>query len=382
TDTLNVPMWQAEMFLAPESTIGITHKSGSEGTKTYVYTDLTGGIDIVGDFLSSDGGGVPGVEFKGIRFEHIVYNSDGSQFDIADFSFASEQKSTAGFPLNINDIGIDISMPRVGITFDLALVLSDAGFSAEAGLGIYGAFDFSGDRETFRFDGVDLTHIEISQQCNGITLEGRLDFYNNDATYGDGLKGHIHVVLPMGIEGSLTVQFGTKKNPGVENPVFNTRDFYPYWYVDGLIRIPAGVTIFSGFAIYGFGGGVYYRMRPDYSALTSTASMFGEEGVEPASGVRYIPDWETLGGFKIMAILGTQPSENAFNMDVTIEMSFTTAGGVGSFSIDGAGYVMVSFQDRPEAKIYATIHFAYINPGDGSERVEGDFAIYVDFGEF
>ena len=49
SDTLNVPMWVADMFLTPESVIGITHRSGSEGIKTYVYTDLSGGIDITGD---------------------------------------------------------------------------------------------------------------------------------------------------------------------------------------------------------------------------------------------------------------------------------------------------------------------------------------------
>ena len=79
-----------------------------------------------------------------------------------------------------------------------------------------------------------------------------------------------------------------------------------------------------------------------------------------------------------MAILGTQPSEEAFNMDVTIEMNFNASGGVGLFSIDGEGYVMASFDQRPDAKITASVHFAYVNPGDGSERVEGNFAIMVD----
>ncbi len=388
SDTLDIPMWDvAEMYFAPESTIGFEHRSGGEGEKTYVYTDLTGGINITGNLGGGEGAGIPGVNFRGIRFEHIVYNSDGSQFDVGDFSFTSEQKSTAGFPVNINDIGIDLSLPRVGITFDLALTLSDAGFSAEAGFGVYGALDVTGERDVFSFSGVDLRSIEIHQEVSSVRLDGRLDFYNGDAVYGDGIKGSLAVVMPMGLAASMTVQFGTKKRAGVINPRFNTADYFPYWYVDGLVVLPSpGIIVFSGFAIYGFGGGVYYRMRPNYSGVTANSSMIADDDqreiVEaPESGVTYVPDWDTFFGFKIMAVLGTSPDAQVFNMDVGIEMNFNESGGLGLFAIDGAGYVMASFAERPNAKVRATIHFEYSNPGDGSKRVAGNFAIYVDFGE-
>ncbi len=250
----------------------------------------------------------------------------------------------------------------------------DAGFSAEAGFGIYGALDVTGDRDIFRFDGVDLESIEIHQEISSVRLDGRLDFYNGDAVYGDGIKGSLSVVMPMGLAASLTVQFGTKKRAGVLNPEFNTADYFPYWYVDGLVVLPApGIVVFSGFAIYGFGGGVYYRMRPDYSAIASTSSMMGEEREEaPTSGVTYVPDWNTMFGFKIMAVLGTTPDAQVFNMDVGIEMNFNESGGLGLFAIDGAGYVMASFAERPSAKVRATLHFEYSNPGDGSKRVAGN----------
>ncbi len=65
SDTLNMPMWDvAEIYLDLESTIGIERTNGARGLRTSVYTDLSGGLNIIGDLGAGEGGGVPGVDSR------------------------------------------------------------------------------------------------------------------------------------------------------------------------------------------------------------------------------------------------------------------------------------------------------------------------------
>ena len=375
-DTLTVPMWAAKMRLRPDSEIRI-----QVGDSTYASTNLSGDIGINGD-LASGGSAIPGLNFSGMVFEGFKLSTSEPHFDVDSvyFSHASPQKKVAGFPVNVNNISLNITdITRPGINFDLDIVLGD--FSAEFGFGVFGRLSFEGGRFSAGFGGIDLRSITIEQTISGITLSGSLEFYNHDAVYGDGVKGYLDVTLPMKLRARLSAQFGTKKTS--PTAVYGTADNYPYWFVDGLVNFPGGVPIFSGFGIYGFGGGVYHHMRIDESSLPSASTTIAGtsasgEGVR--SSVRYIPDFGTFLGMKLTAVLGTHPSSEAFNMDATLAAEFNSTGGLNYIGISANGYIMASITERSSAKIWATVNIRYSIPADGNANLHGEFEVFVNVG--
>ncbi len=375
-DELTVPMWAATLHLRPDSEIRL-----QVGDSSYVSTNLSGDISITGD-VGSEGSSssLPGLDFAGITFEGLKLSTADPHFDIDTiyFSHASPQKSVAGFPVNINNISLNLDdLSRPGIDFDLDLVLGD--FNAAFGFGIFGRLNFDDGSFTADFDGVDLNSITLHQTISSISLDGELDFYRHDPTYGDGLKGYIGVVLPMDLSANLTVQFGTIRNS--PSASFDTEDYYNYWFVDGLVTIPGGVPIFSGFGIYGFGGGAYHHMQIDALTLPSPASTLdGTEGRSDShrTSVRYIPDYHTFLGLRLTAVMGTQPSSEAFNMDATLTAEFTDAGGLSYIGISADGYIMASLSDRSSAKVWADVNLAYHVPADGNANFHGEFNVYAN----
>jgi hypothetical protein len=372
-DTLTVPMWAARMRLRPDSEIRI-----QVGDSTFASTNLSGDIGINGDLVSG-GSSIPGLNFSGMVFEGFKLSTSEPHFaiDSVYFSHASPQKQVAGFPVNINDISLNISdMSRPGINFDLQIVLGD--FGAEFGFGVFGRLSFEGGRFDVGFGGIDLRSITINQTISGIQLIGSLTFYNRDPVFGDGVKGFLDVTLPMQLRARLTAQFGTKKTSPTALP--NTADNYSYWFVDGLVTFPGGVPIFSGFGIYGFGGGAYHHMRIDESSLPSAAAtLAGSSGGEGSgTSVRYIPDFGTFLGMKLTAVLGTHPSSDTFNMDATIAAEFNSSGGLNFIGISASGYVMASISERSSAKIWADVNIRYSIPADGNANLHGDFNVYVN----
>ncbi len=372
-DTLTVPMWAARLHLRPDSEIRL-----QVGDSSYVSTNLSGDIGITGDVGSSTSS-VPGMNFQGIVFEGLKLSTSEPHFDIDNvyFSHASPQKSVSGFPVNVNNISLNLNeLDRPGIDFDLDLVLGD--FNATFGLGIFGRLSFEDGGFTASFDGVDLNSIRIDQTISSIRLLGELDFYRHDDEYGDGVRGYLDVTLPMDLRASLTVQFGTKHtNPSA---AYNTEGYYNYWFVDGLVTFPGGIPIFSGFGIYGFGGGAYHHMMIDTTSLPSAASTLeGTGGGESSrTSVRYIPDFHTFLGMRLTAVLGTQPSSETFNMDATLAAEFTDAGGLAYIGISADGYIMASLSDRGSAKIWADVSIGYHVPADGNANFHGEFNVYAN----
>ncbi len=379
-DTLNVPMWHSKMYFNPNSEI-LFEYSSETNAETHLTALLHGGIKIEGDIQDAVSS-IPALNMNGIRFEGLRLSTKDPKFGIQDLNFghASPQKSVAGFPINIKDIGLNLNdITKPGIDFKVGLTLSDAGFSADLGFGIFAKLNLLDSRDRFGFDRLDLQSIKIEQTISGVSLKGELQFYRNDPTYGRGMKGMLDVTIPMDLTAKMTVQFGTIKNR--PDARFNTADYYSYWYVDGLITLPTGIPIFSGFGVYGFGGGVYHHMRRG-NEPPSSSNVLAADTLSRPSGVRYVPDFNTVLGLKVTAVIGTHTSAEAFNMDVTLEATFSSSHGLTMVSIRGDGYIMAKISERESAKVRANIAIEYHNDPEGGKRVSGRFDVYVKFGDY
>ncbi len=377
-DTLNIPMWgAAQMFFKPNSSVEIGLNDRVKGD--HITAILHGGVHLVGDF-----GAISDVAFKGVNFEGLYISTfadpEGRYFKADSFyvAHASPQKSASGFPVNISNINLNINTPtRPGIEFDLQLLFSEGSTSigADATFGVFATFNKIGDRFEVGFGGVDVGRIGIDVSVSVMKLRGELEFYKDDPTYGNGTRGNIRVELPMDISGELTAYFGTVGGPSRGR--FGTRDYYAYWLVDGMITFP-GLPIFSGFAIYGFGGGAYHHM-------TMASDLPDPQNTQSGSGrtsIRYVPNFDTSLGLKFAAVFGTHPSSEAFNMDVRLQAEFNSSFGLNFISVGGDGYFMASLTERGDAKVWANVNLMFDNRPAEGPKFTGNFDVFVRVGEY
>ncbi len=370
-DTLGMDIWKAKVTLHPDSQILF---KGGTTVETELSMDLNGTVTIEGDL------GVPQLSLPGIEFQ-ALHLSTKDQFSIRHFGFTSPQKSAAGFPVNINDIGFGGGFSNPALNFDVGLTLSNAGFSAEVGFEIIGeTYTNSSDQIRLRYDRTRLDAISIDQTMDGgIKIAGSLQFYQEDPVYGNGMRGDVSVMLPMELGVDVAVQFGTLRTNSTAN--FNTAGYFSYWYVDGLVSLPAGVPLFPGFAAYGFGGGAYHHMEAVSPPSASDAEATLTAG---ASGGRsrtvYRPRFETLLGLKATVVVATSPSKETFNMDVTLAAQFNNHGGLDTIGIEGRGFIMAKISERDQAKVRANIAIGYANDSEGGKRVSGNFDVFIKIG--
>ncbi len=379
-DTLNIPMWDAaQMFFKPNSSIEIGLNDPERGD--HITATLHGGVHLVGDF-----GAIPMLNFKGINFEGLYLSTHADEqgrYFAADsiyFAHASPQKSASGFPVSIENINFNINtITRPGVEFDIILNFSEGStaIGAEATFGVFARFEKIGDRFEVGFDRVDVGRIGIDVEVSVMKLEGELEFYRDDPTYGNGTRGHIRVELPMNIAGELTAYFGTIGNSTLGR--FGTEQYYAYWLVDGMIQFP-GVPIFSGFAIYGFGGGAYHHMTLDPATLPSAQSTMS--GGSERSPARYIPSFDVGLGLKFTAVFGTHPQSDGFNMDVSLAAEFNSSYGLNFISVRGDGYFMAAITDRGDAKVWANVAIVFDNRPAEGPKFTGNFDVFVRVGDF
>ncbi|MFZ6009909.1 MAG: hypothetical protein ACOYXT_06120 [Bacteroidota bacterium] len=378
-DTLNIPMWgAAQMFFKPNSSIEIGFNDPEKGDHATAL--LHGGVHLVGDF-----GAIAGVAFRGINFEGLYLSTSpdeqGRYFkaDSLYIAHASPQKSASGFPVNIENINFNINtITRPGLEFDLILNFAEGStaIGAEARFGVFATFEKVGDEFRVGFGGVDVGRIAIDVEISVMKLEGELQFYRDDPTYGNGTRGNIRVELPMNISGELTAYFGTVGSP--QRGRYGTADYFNYWFVDGMITFP-GLPIFSGFAIYGFGGGAYHHMTMRESQLPNPQDTRTGSG---RTSVVYVPSYTTALGLKFTAVFGTHPSSDAFNMDVRLAAEFNSSFGLNFINIGGEGYFMASITDRGEAKVWAHVDMLFDNREDSGPKFSGNFDVFVRVGDY
>ncbi len=229
-----------------------------------------------------------------------------------------------GFLISISDIGLkSMSDTQLGLDFTLKLNLvgeSSGSFAADAGLTLVGTLDEGAGIQSWKYKTIQVNEIGVDIDGGAFKINGRLIFYRNDVMYGDGFNGTVKAEFTPGLKVTATAIFGNVKE-------------MRYWYADALINFPVGIPIFAGVGIYGFGGGVYYGMKMDNQGV-------GSDLGRTASGVVYVPDERSGLGLKAIVSIGSYPKPEAFNADVTFEISFFKGGGVRYIAFGGNGYIV------------------------------------------
>ena len=350
----------------PDATLGIE----AVGNDVTVEAILTGSLTINKSFpdLKNVTVNLPDVDFQQLKIRNKPpYLSANS------FAFASPEKGFAGFPVSIDpEDGVELLTKgddRAGLALGFQVGLDgneESAISGGTNFTIWGKMVEKNGKQSWTLDKPELNSIWVDASVASCEIKGEIDLYNGDEKFGDGFRGALAVTFRPIVSLSATVQFGTTDYKNAGKP-------YRYWYVDGMAVMQAGLPIYPGLGIYGFGGGAYYHMKP-VGGIPAAGSLKGDadkvagfdqdKGGATTSGVTYDPDPQILFGLKATAVLGTMPSPNAFNGDITLEASFFEGGGLNEISLGGNAYFGTELApnkrpDESKAPIVASALFKY-----------------------
>ncbi|MGV9012786.1 MAG: hypothetical protein ACOH13_09355 [Flavobacteriales bacterium] len=385
--------WKAKLDLQPTSYLRAMMMR--EDTAAFAKVVLNGSLTIDGEI-----DGLGWLDFRDIRFQGLTFetrdpytNADESGV----FSLASPQKymggseelptgdepsstgSAGGFPVSITRVEVERrnldGSPLAGLAFDINLQLTGETniFTATTRIAVLGELNTTALHE-WGHHSVDLDSIGVSGETGAVKIEGGLRWYNDDATYGDGINGSAHAWFMKGaLEVAAAVQFGNK-------------DGLRYWFADAMIAKDNGFSPGSPFNIYGFGGGAWYKMRrngvlPSSQQITD-AQIANQDDADYTPGltlshVTYVPDASKPFGFEAKIIFGDGAGGTAYNGDVTAGMTFTTSGGVETAFMDGNAYMLSERDERDYVPIHGTVHIAYDYPND---IFSANFQMYISIG--
>lgn len=311
-DTLSFDLWKARAMLLPNSSIELKIKNGAFLPKA----NLNGNITIASNKSASDESEVQGkktLDFKGITFQNLQLQTVSPVISVDNMGYTGNV-SFSNFPVSIGNINVSIKETTARLDFDLGLNLMESiGAGATARIGIKGKLYEENFKQKWKYDGLDLSAINIKAEFSGFKMNGQLILMEDDPVYGDGFNAELEVDVVNVVNVKSKAIFG--------------RTTFKYWYFDASVKWPAAP---SPFMINGFGGGAYYKMRR-------------KEGISPTefspSGLSYIPD-ETRGlGLKALIYFHIG-KEEVCDGEAGLEIAFNSNGGINTLAIFGKANIM------------------------------------------
>lgn len=324
------------ILINSNSTVSVSTRDGEFYPKAVLHGKLN--IQVPG----SSGAALADITFQGLTIQR-----DEPQVDIEALSMQSGMMS--GFPVQVTEIKVqkDKEKKDLGLLFSATANLMNGKIEGETSFVIW-ATRADGD---WKFKSFELRKIAVDADLGNISIKGQLINYKDDAVYGNGYFGAVEMSLTPGIAVSATAQFGN---------VAGDR----YWYADASVKMASGISVFPGFAIYGFGGGAYYHMQRNVpvnilmesNAETPSTPKPGKTD----SGITYTPNKNIALGLSAKVIIGTQPSPSAFNGSVTFGMEFSSDFGLKKLYFLGDGRFMTEMnKSGDDAKVKAAVSIDY-----------------------
>lgn len=276
-------------------------------------------------------------------------------FSPGTWSFASPQKSMAGFPVSINNIVLETAPAQpdelcaAQLRFQITVNLDSGKIGGNGAFRLIGAINrsTSGDNFSFapRFKDFKVDRIDVFATMPSVAMRGFVEFYDNDTKWGTGFFAAIKATFQSAqLELNANARFGRVQD-------------YRYWYVEAKAIVASGIPFMTGYAFYGAGLAAWYHVNVDMTGTRPSATNGGSSS--PSSGASMRPDKNTLFGFRIMAVLGTSPDPARMNADIGIAAQFSSSGGISQLAITGDLWMMANFANRPNAPVRGSLNISY-----------------------
>lgn len=333
-------LWGAHLTLYQNSLIEIQNINGVYKPRAVLHGQMN--INLTNE-----------VNLSEFNFENMAITTDAPYMTIGTCSMSSGLM--AGLPVSISHIGFRSEGNNVGLN-----MVADVSFmsSNESGFGAAGSFTIWAERHTtsgflgYSYKRTQIHGFAIDVNQGPFQFAGSLELFQDHPAYGKGFKGMIQARFQPGISVQAVAQFGKVND-------------YRYWYVDALASQRAGIPIFTGVAIYGFGGGASYRMKmvnptsyafPENYNASDTTKIAGVS----LSSTTYTPDHTYGLGLQASVVLGTHPTPRAVNGQLTFRIQFYSGGGVESINLSGSAVMASNIGTNPtNAPIRLTMNIGY-----------------------
>ncbi len=224
----------------------------------------------------------------------------------------------AGFPIEIAPPKAVADNHGFGVELGAYVALGDAAahiMNAGGAVRLMGKITLDGKRPKPVFSGVYPSRFGVKGNFGAGTVDAAIDiFYGDDSKYGNGFKGVGSVKIPELATVEATVQFGKVSG-------------YYYAYADASVILAPGIPIAppTPLVINGLGGGFYYNMAPDDPAPVTTITNRPAPNAPPTpgytnSGGTYRP---SKGGWGIKArVYVTLADPHLMTSSLEVESSF------------------------------------------------------------
>ena len=182
-------------------------------------------------------------------------------------------------------------------------------------------------------------------------LKGRIGFFRNDATYGEGLRGSLMVTIMDKVTFGAGAGFGTVKKPGSET------ETYDWWYVEGVAKCTPGIPL-GAVNLTGLGGGFAYNMAPKEDRMNADPRKLrkaGEKGLEGnmvSSGMEFVPHYDAWSAKAGIAIALADPK--AMNADGYISLR-VSEGKFSGFTLQVNASVITNYNAEDDTNSNVTI---------------------------
>lgn len=216
---------------------------------------LNGSLSIAADLDNIGQIDLPQLTVQGMKFH---YSSDPNHkfFTGGTYSFASPQKTIGGYPININAIE-EINLPQnrnfgINIVYGLSLGSQADAFSVTGNLALKAKTEITNNNIKFSFVGSSFDSLNISGKISVVDVLGKIYFYKNNPTYGNGLMGSVEADFEPGVKIVAQAYFGQfRNNQNVNN----------YWGIYGGAKFNEAIPVLGVMECNAFAGGVYYNMK-------------------------------------------------------------------------------------------------------------------------
>jgi hypothetical protein len=323
---INIPIWAANLNIDEGSGLSITKDAHGPAISFTLQGDISlQGVNIPNTPFTYN---MPGIKFTDFTLANRkADNSPGFYFHEGNWSQTSAQKSIGPFDVSIDPPKPYLNTNQFGLSVKTELDLEV--FQGSTTLTVYGNVTWQPQNNLLPnvdFGGVQVEEITVDGEFGPVEISGVLNFYRNQATFGDGIKGKVRATFSPIIEVDATAVFGKTAGSGG----------FRYWYVDAMARTGYTLPLFYPLGISGFGGGVYHNMemsvpqnkKPDQMVAGTEPTDDFLENTDPsqsASGTPYLPKKGTT-GFKagiMLALTNEVGGGKVFNGSLWAEMSFS-----------------------------------------------------------
>jgi len=354
----------AKLKIEPTSTLSMNLKKGRKKFMINLngeagWNDAT--LTIGGKSITLD----LSPEFENMRMFYDDSLTKPFGYDAGDWSFASPQKKLAKFPITIDKVKFDQATPqgnemfRGKLGFDVVVALDSNRIGGRGSFELIGAVEKTSPSANFKFKpkfvDFNVSKIVVFANLPAVQMNGELNFYNSDPTYGNGFFATITAKFKeLQMQLDAAARFGSK----VDN---NVR--YRYWYVSAkAILPPPGIVFLPGYAFYGFGVAAWRKvnvnMLPAQPNVNAVAAA-GTTSSSANSGAVMTPDRNVAFGFRALAVLGTTPDTKKMNADVALFGQFNSSGGMSYIGLSGDLWIQAKLTERANAPVKGTLNIVY-----------------------